>query len=398
MRCEIFTAVEFINITNIAKCQSRSSERMPNYSQYNNTNSKSHSISSIRSLTFQPMMWALWPLNAPCPPPPQLVSLYGAEAQRHLLRCLCSHVPPEPSGRTASARDNPPLQLLQERAASLVSRPSFVHLLCQLVDHPNFRQKVCHSSRVLRYRVAVTWTVAGRTSLQGGASVETGAHRGVTGATHIDLAGAPLSHLGVYELHPLDCRCLYDCRKSPLSFLSIQLYAYINSCLLPCSRHIELLTFQYKRSNFPLLNKLRQKFPSCVSSRRDRVSVPAAGSRGAAAARALAHPPAQQAAGGGVCHRAAALDRLGHQPAGRALHPAAAARAHQGLHRLRCGGWRGGSERGEESAEGEAGVVTWQREGARVARCVVCCGCLTRLSSQSRSADERLVCASPCDA
>ena len=57
--------------------------------------------------------------------------------------------------------------------------------------------------------------------------------------------------------------------------------------------------------------------------------------RGPPSVGALPYAASEQAAGGSVCHRAAALVRLGHHPTGGAVHPATAAGAHQGLHRLR---------------------------------------------------------------
>ncbi|XP_037084920.1 CCR4-NOT transcription complex subunit 1-like [Pollicipes pollicipes] len=78
--------------------------------------------------------------KASCQEITQVVGAYGQEAQTHLLRRLCSHVPLDGAGR-ASAKENPQLQLLQRQCAGLVTRPNFVHVLCQLADHPAVRQK-----------------------------------------------------------------------------------------------------------------------------------------------------------------------------------------------------------------------------------------------------------------
>merc|ERR1719234_1895676 len=71
---------------------------------------------------------------------PQLVSLHGAEADRHLLRCLFSFVDFSGDGRS-SGKDFHQTQYLISEVAWLINKPSFISSLCYAVDHPLQHQK-----------------------------------------------------------------------------------------------------------------------------------------------------------------------------------------------------------------------------------------------------------------
>jgi CCR4-NOT transcription complex subunit 1 len=67
----------------------------------------------------------------------------GLEADRHLLRCLFSHVdfaigePPEPN-----SKDYYQVQLLKQECDSLLCKPSLVSNLCFAIDYPFHHKNV----------------------------------------------------------------------------------------------------------------------------------------------------------------------------------------------------------------------------------------------------------------
>ncbi|XP_015520502.1 CCR4-NOT transcription complex subunit 1 isoform X1 [Neodiprion lecontei] len=76
-----------------------------------------------------------------------LVQWKGLEADRHLLRCLFSHVnfstgeQPEPN-----AKDYYQAQLLTQECINLLSKPSFISNLCYAIDRPLHQQKSLNPS------------------------------------------------------------------------------------------------------------------------------------------------------------------------------------------------------------------------------------------------------------
>lgn len=69
-----------------------------------------------------------------------LVNQHGAEADRHLFRCLFSHVDFSGDGRS-SGKDFHQTQYLIQECSSLLSKPNFVSILCYSVDNPLHHQK-----------------------------------------------------------------------------------------------------------------------------------------------------------------------------------------------------------------------------------------------------------------
>ena len=69
-----------------------------------------------------------------------LVNQHGEEADRHLFRCLFSHVDFSGDGRS-SGKDFHQTQYLIQECCSLLSKPNFVSILCYSVDNPLHHQK-----------------------------------------------------------------------------------------------------------------------------------------------------------------------------------------------------------------------------------------------------------------
>lgn len=77
-----------------------------------------------------------------------LVAQHGAEADRHLYRCLFSHVDFSGDGKS-SGKDFHQIQFLVQECASLLSKPNFVSILCYAVDNPLHHQKTLKPSAQL---------------------------------------------------------------------------------------------------------------------------------------------------------------------------------------------------------------------------------------------------------
>ncbi|XP_043935455.1 CCR4-NOT transcription complex subunit 1 [Protopterus annectens] len=69
-----------------------------------------------------------------------IVNQHGPEADRHLLRCLFSHVDFSGDGKS-SGKDFHQTQFLIQECASLITKPNFVSTLCYAVDNPLHYQK-----------------------------------------------------------------------------------------------------------------------------------------------------------------------------------------------------------------------------------------------------------------
>ncbi|XP_022241734.1 CCR4-NOT transcription complex subunit 1-like [Limulus polyphemus] len=78
----------------------------------------------------------------------RLVAQHGLEAERHLLRCLFSHIDFSGDGKS-SGKDFHQIQYLTQECASLISKPSFVSNLCSAIDKPLHHQKSLRSSSQL---------------------------------------------------------------------------------------------------------------------------------------------------------------------------------------------------------------------------------------------------------
>ncbi|XP_052816540.1 CCR4-NOT transcription complex subunit 1-like isoform X2 [Mya arenaria] len=74
-----------------------------------------------------------------------LVSQHGAEADRHLFRCLFSHVDFSSDGKSAG-KDFHQTQFLIQECTSLLSKPNFVSTLCFAIDSPLHHQKTLKPS------------------------------------------------------------------------------------------------------------------------------------------------------------------------------------------------------------------------------------------------------------
>lgn len=87
----------------------------------------------------------------------RLVALHGFEAERHLLRCLFSHVDFSGDGKS-SGKDFHQTQYLIQEFASVLSKPNFVSSVCFALENPLHHQKSLRAtpsllpqiSRVLR--------------------------------------------------------------------------------------------------------------------------------------------------------------------------------------------------------------------------------------------------------
>jgi CCR4-NOT transcription complex subunit 1 len=68
----------------------------------------------------------------------------GFEADRHLLRCLLSHIDlKEIEGpRNISHKDYYQVQLLAQQCTTLLNKPSLTSILCFALDNPLHLQKV----------------------------------------------------------------------------------------------------------------------------------------------------------------------------------------------------------------------------------------------------------------
>ena len=69
----------------------------------------------------------------------QLVETYGAEADRHLFRCLISTVDFSSGGRNSGMKDGQQLQLMVQEAISLVTKPAFASILCYAFEKQESR-------------------------------------------------------------------------------------------------------------------------------------------------------------------------------------------------------------------------------------------------------------------
>ncbi|XP_013980686.1 CCR4-NOT transcription complex subunit 1 isoform X17 [Salmo salar] len=69
-----------------------------------------------------------------------IVDRHGPEADRHLLRCLFSHVDFSGDGKS-SGKDFHQTQFLIQECVSLISKPNFISTLCYTIDNPLHYQK-----------------------------------------------------------------------------------------------------------------------------------------------------------------------------------------------------------------------------------------------------------------
>lgn len=69
-----------------------------------------------------------------------IVNRHGPEADRHLLRCLFSHVDFSGDGKS-SGKDFHQTQFLIQECVSLISKPNFISTLCYAIDYPLHYQK-----------------------------------------------------------------------------------------------------------------------------------------------------------------------------------------------------------------------------------------------------------------
>ncbi|XP_051787591.1 CCR4-NOT transcription complex subunit 1 isoform X4 [Erpetoichthys calabaricus] len=69
-----------------------------------------------------------------------IVNRHGPEADRHLLRCLFSHVDFSGDGKS-SGKDFHQTQFLIQECASLITKPNFISTLCYAIDNPLHYQK-----------------------------------------------------------------------------------------------------------------------------------------------------------------------------------------------------------------------------------------------------------------
>ena len=75
----------------------------------------------------------------------QLVLSHGLEADRHLLRCLFSHIDLSTEGTkktNGNSKDCLQIQLLIQECANLISKPTLISHVCYAVDNPLHHQKV----------------------------------------------------------------------------------------------------------------------------------------------------------------------------------------------------------------------------------------------------------------
>ncbi|XP_055951329.1 CCR4-NOT transcription complex subunit 1-like isoform X2 [Argiope bruennichi] len=78
----------------------------------------------------------------------RLVTCHGLEAERHLLRCLFSHVDFSGDGKS-SGKDFHQTQLLIQECASILHKPNFVSTFCYAIDCPLQQQKSLRPSSSL---------------------------------------------------------------------------------------------------------------------------------------------------------------------------------------------------------------------------------------------------------
>ncbi|XP_076470610.1 CCR4-NOT transcription complex subunit 1-like isoform X2 [Babylonia areolata] len=78
----------------------------------------------------------------------QLVAKHGAEADRHLFRCLLSHIDFSGDGKS-SGKDLYQIQYLTVDNGHFLGRPNFVSILCYAVDNPLHHQKTLKPSAQL---------------------------------------------------------------------------------------------------------------------------------------------------------------------------------------------------------------------------------------------------------
>ncbi|CAG5118083.1 unnamed protein product, partial [Candidula unifasciata] len=97
-----------------------------------------------------------------------LVNQHGAEADRHLFRCLFSYIDFSGDGKS-SGKDFYQIQFLSQEFGSLLTKPNFVSILCYSIDNPLQQQtslkpsphlfsqisRVLHLSRVQEVAVAL---------------------------------------------------------------------------------------------------------------------------------------------------------------------------------------------------------------------------------------------------
>ncbi|XP_060784348.1 CCR4-NOT transcription complex subunit 1 isoform X3 [Neoarius graeffei] len=69
-----------------------------------------------------------------------IVTRHGPEADRHLLRCLFSHVDFSGDGKS-SGKDFHQTQFLIQECVSLITKPNFISTLCYAIDNPLHYQK-----------------------------------------------------------------------------------------------------------------------------------------------------------------------------------------------------------------------------------------------------------------
>lgn len=75
----------------------------------------------------------------------QLILSHGLEADRHLLRCLFSHIDLSVEGSrktNGNSKDCLQIQLLIQECANLLSKPTLISNVCYAVDNPLHHQKV----------------------------------------------------------------------------------------------------------------------------------------------------------------------------------------------------------------------------------------------------------------
>ncbi|XP_076878153.1 CCR4-NOT transcription complex subunit 1 isoform X11 [Brachyhypopomus gauderio] len=77
-----------------------------------------------------------------------IVNRHGPEADRHLLRCLFSHVDFSGDGKS-SGKDFHQTQFLIQECVSLITKPNFISTLCYAIDNPLHYQKSLKPSQHL---------------------------------------------------------------------------------------------------------------------------------------------------------------------------------------------------------------------------------------------------------
>lgn len=74
----------------------------------------------------------------------KVIQLQGFEADRHLFRCLFSHIDLKDTEgpRNTSHKDYYQAQLLAHQCTTLLNKPSLTSILCFALDNPLYSQKV----------------------------------------------------------------------------------------------------------------------------------------------------------------------------------------------------------------------------------------------------------------